>query len=331
MAGKALGASLPNPFTDAIVTGKARYTMDLAIEGLLHLKVLRSPHAHARIVSIDRSTALAVPGVVAVYTYEDVPKRLFSSALHEDHLVDPDDITLLGNVARFVGQRVAAVVAETEAAAEAGCRALHVEYEILPAVFDPVLAVQPGAPVLHDRDLLTASNNIFCTLQGEIGDIAKGFKEADAVHEQTYSTTRVQHVHLETHGSIAWKGEDNRWHIRTSSQAPFAARKKLAYIMGIPERALHVFTERVGGGFGGKQEMVSEDLVLFATMKLGRPVKWEWSREEEFIGATTRHQMTTRVKIGARKDGKLTALDVEGIAADAAAANAALRKRANWS
>ena len=183
------------------------------------------------------------------------------------------------------------------------------EYEILPAVFDPVLAVQPGAPLLHDKDLVTASNNIFCTLQGEIGDVARGFKEADVLHEQTYSTTRVQHVHLETHGSIAWKGEDDRWHVRTSSQAPFAARQKLAYIMGIPPRDLHVFTERVGGGFGGKQELVSEDLVLFATMKLGRPVKWEWSREEEFIGATTPHQMTTRA--GARKDGTLTALDVE--------------------
>ena len=142
--------------------------------------------------------------------------------------------------------------------------------------------------------------------------MAKGFKEADAIHEMTYSTSRVQHVHLETHGSIAWKGEDGRWHVRTSSQGPFTVRTKLAYLMGVTPRDVHVFTERVGGGFGGKQEMVSEDLSLFASMKLGgRPVKWEWTREEEFIGATTRHQMTTRIKIGARKDGTLTALDVQ--------------------
>ncbi len=311
VAGNSLGASLPNPFTDAILTGHARYTMDIAIDGLLHLKVLRSPHAHARIIKIDRTKALAVPGVVAVYTHEDVPQRHFSSALHEDHLVDPDDILLLDNVVRFVGQRLAAVVAETEGAAEAACRALEVEYEILPAVFDPVLAMEPGAPVLHDRDSLSNSGNIFLTLQGEIGDVAKGFREADAIHEQTYSTTRVQHVHLETHGSIVWKGDDNRWHVRTSSQAPFAVQKKLAYVMGMSIRDIHVFTERVGGGFGGKQEMVSEDLVLFAAVKLGRPVKWEWTREEEFIGATTRHPMTTKVKIGARKDGTITALDVQ--------------------
>ena len=217
---------------------------------------------------------------------------------------------MLDNVVRFVGQRVAAAVAETEAAAEAACRLLEVEYELLPPVFDPEMAMEPSAPILHEKKSVAFLDNVYVDIHGELGSVEQGFKDADAIHEMTYATSRAQHVHLETHGSLAWRGDDGRLHVRTSSQAPFIAKQKLCYLFGLYDRDVHVFTERVGGGFGGKQEMISEDLCALAALKTGRPVMWEFTRAEQFIAATTRHQMTTHVKLGAKKDGTLTAIQV---------------------
>ena len=162
---------------------------------------------------------------------------------------------------------------------------------------------------MHDKGL-GGTGNVYVDIHGEVGSVADGFAAADVVHEATYSTSRVQHVHLETHGSIAWRDADGRVHVRTSSQAPFIVQQKLSHLFGLPNRNIHVFTERVGGGFGGKQEMVTEDLCVLATLTIGRPVKWEYTREEQFTAATTRHQMTTRVKLGAKRDGTLTAIQV---------------------
>ena len=310
VAGKACGASVPEPVRRRRSSPAGRATpWTWRSRGFCTSRCCARPTPTPASSPSDATRPWRCPGWSTIFTWEDVPRRLYSTALHEDHLVDPDDTYVLDNVVRFVGQRIAAVVAETEAAAERACRLLDVTYEILPAVFDPVAAMAPDAPILHDKGG-EEKGNIFVDIHGEVGSVADGFKAADAVHEMTYSTSRVQHVHLETHGSIAWHGDDGRLHIRTSSQAPFVVQQKLCHIFGLRARDLHVFTERVGGGFGGKQEMVSEDLCLLATRKTGRPVKWEFTREEEFIGATTRHQMTTRVKLGANRDGTLTAIDI---------------------
>ncbi|QJT03757.1 molybdopterin-dependent oxidoreductase [Streptomyces asoensis] len=313
--GKAVGRSVGAPAAEDVVTGRAEFTMDTRLDGMLHLKVLHSPHAHARIVSIDKSAALAVPGVRRVYTWQDVPRRRFTTAIHTDHLVDPDDTRILDDTVRFVGQRVVAVLADTVGAAEEGCRKTVVEYEVLPAVFDPLEAMTEGAPQLHGSDdpfVRDPVHNILLELHTRIGDVDAGFAEADVIHEGTYFSPRVQHAHLETHGSIAWM-ENGRLNVRTSSQSPSIAKVKLAYLFALRPDQLRVFCKRVGGGFGGKQEVISEDLAALATLDTGRPVCFEYTREEEFTTASPRHPMTLTVKLGAKADGTLTAFQVRNV------------------
>ncbi|GJE28429.1 molybdopterin-dependent oxidoreductase [Methylobacterium organophilum] len=317
-AGDPVGRSLPAPAGPGVVSGRTPYTFDLAIPGLLHLKVLRAPHAHARILQIDRAAALAVPGVVAVLTHEDVPARRFSTGRHENPHDDPADTLILDAVVRFKGQRVAAVVAESEAAAEAGCRALVVEYETRPAVFDPDAAMRPEAPRVHDGSdrpgedapPLLSHPNLAGEAHGRIGDVEAGFAEADAIHEGTYVSQRVQHAHLETHGAVGWLDAEGRLVIRSSTQVPFLTRDALCALFDLDRDRVRVLCERVGGGFGGKQETLTEDLVALAILKTGRPVKWEMTRAEQFAASTTRHPMRVRVKLGAKRDGTLTAIQL---------------------
>ena len=312
--GAAVGRNLAAPAGQAIVTGGVRYTMDVAIDGLLHMKILRAPHASARVVSIDASAALALPGVAAVLTHRDAPQKLFSTARHELATDDPADTMVLDSIIRFAGQRVAAVVAATEAAAEAGRDLISVKYEILPAVFDPEEATRPGAPVVHDKPtscgIADPQRNLVAEVGGEVGSIAAGFAEADVIHEGTYVTQRVQHAALETHGSIGWLDDTGRLTLRTSTQVPFLVRVALCDLFGLPREKVRVFSERVGGGFGGKQEMLTEDIVALAVLKTGRPVKLELTRQEQFVGTTTRHPMRITMKIGARRDGQLTAISM---------------------
>lgn len=315
-AGAAFGRSLPAPAGPDIVRGTARYTFDTEIEGLLHIKLLRSPHAHARIVAIDRSAAMAVAGVHAILTHEDAPSVLFSTARHEKDWMDPEDTRILDDVVRFVGQKVAAVIAESEGAAEEACRRLKVDYEILPALIDPEQAMAPGAPLVHPERtsanrIADAQRNLVAERHGEFGNVASALATSAVTYEATFHSHRVQHAALETHGGLAWLDGTGVLNVRTSTQVPFLTRRALSDIFGLPMDKVRVFCERVGGGFGGKQEMFVEDILALAALKTGRPVKLELTREEQFIATSTRHPMRVHIKAGADAEGMLTALQLD--------------------
>ncbi|WP_315914838.1 molybdopterin cofactor-binding domain-containing protein [Arthrobacter sp. lap29] len=315
-----VGDSPGAPAGRAVVTGAARYTLDVDpadYPGLLHMKLLRSPHAHAKVLSIDTTAALALPGVRAVFTHHDSPAQLFSTAQHELFTDDPDDTLVLDSIMRYVGQRVAAVVADSVHEAEAGVRALVVNYEERNAVFDPQEALRPGAAAVHgDKDAKASRigdpvRNIVAELHTELGDVAAGLAGADVLHEEIYTTQRVQHTALETHAAIGTLDAGGRLHVRSSTQTPFLTRRALCRVFGLPEEDVRVVAGRVGGGFGGKQEMLTEDIVALAVLALRRPVQLEYTRTEQLTASTTRHPFTIKIAAGARNDGTLTALAVD--------------------
>ncbi len=315
--GPTVGQSISPPAARRVVTGTEPYTFDTDLPGALVLRVLGSPHAHARIRSIDTTAAEHIAGVELILTHENVPSQRFSTARHENRLDDPDDTRVLDDVVRFVGQRVAAVVATTAAIAEEACRRIQVDFDVLPAVFDPEEARSPGAPLLHaeltsiDRVEEAGRNVIVGIHDGMGGDPDQALEAAAVTVTGTWQTQRISHGQLETHGSIGRLDEHGRLVIRTSSQVPFLVRDELCVLLDLPTEKIRVFTKRVGGGFGGKQEILTEDLVAIAVLRTGRPVAYEMSRTEEFTRTSVRHPMRVRVSLGAESDGRLTAMKVD--------------------
>lgn len=305
----------PEKKVDAVklVQGKPAFAADIEKRGMLVAKVLLSPHAHARIKKIDTSQAKALPGVAAVLTWQDIPRVVFSSAGQSDPIPGPLDMFSLDNKVRFVGDRVAFVAAETAEIAEKAVSLIKVDYEILPWILDSSEAMQPTAVRIHDEPEFVnfadsdPSRNLAAKIRIDIGDVEKGYKEADEIFEAEYKVPKVQQVSIEPHVVVTYWDEDDRLVIRTSTQVPFHVRRILAPVLGLPVKRIRVIKPRIGGGFGGKQEVMIEDVAAHLTIATKRPVIYEYTREEEFIAARSRHPMKIRMKTGVKRDGTITA------------------------
>lgn len=305
----------PEKKVDAVklVQGKPAFTDDMELRGMLYAKVLWSSAAHARIKRIDASKARALEGVHAVLTYKDIPRVVYSTAGQSDPIPGPLDMFSLDNKVRYVGDRVAFVAAESEEIAERALELIEVEYEELPMVLDPRDAMKPNAPRIHDELEYVnfaesdPSRNIAAQIEFELGSVEKGFKQADFVFEDEYIVPKVQQVSVEPHVAVTYWDEDDRLVIRTSTQVPFHARRILAPVLRLPPKRIRVIKPRIGGGFGGKQEVMIEDVAAHLTIATGRPVRFEYTREEEFVNARSRHPMRVRVKTGVKKDGTIVA------------------------
>jgi CO/xanthine dehydrogenase Mo-binding subunit len=323
---KGVGVSIPRPDGPEKVTGRVQYVADIQPKGLLHAKLLRSPHAHAKIVSIDTTAARALPGVRAVLTAKDIP-HLKKKAPTRAHAV------LAIDRAVFMGQPVAAVAADELAIAEEALDLIKVEYQVLPASIDPLKAMLPGAPpvadagteadtseaLAHSAVAIAKSEapakavNISQQARLQRGDPAAGFAQSDHVLEKTYRVPMVHQGYLEAHAVLADWDRNGLLTLWASTQGSFNTRSEVADVLGIPENQIRVIPVECGGGFGGKIRALCEPITAVLAQVTKRPVRYVMTRREELQAGMPAPQVIIKLKTGVKRDGTLMALDAETV------------------
>lgn len=299
----AIGRRLP--IRDAVdkVTGRTRYTADMSLPGMLHGAMLTSPHAHARIVSIDDTEAKAMPGVHAVLTTFNTPDFYFNSSSRFRGFGIAKNEQAFPRTMRFVGDRVAAVAAETEELAQEALKKLKIEYEILPAVFEMADALKADAPQIHEQ----SPGNILGGKKLGCGDVDKALAEAEVVVETTMIMPKVCHCAIEPHAALAdWNGR--KLTIWSAAQNVFGFRDLIAEMLKLPMNRVRMIRPAVGGGFGGKVEITIEPMAALLAVHCCKPVKMVYTRAQCFTSTRTRHRAEVTITLGAKQDGTLTAL-----------------------
>jgi putative selenate reductase molybdopterin-binding subunit len=299
----------------ALVTGKPVFVADAPDRpGTLHLALLTSPHAHARIRSIDTSRAEALEGVALVLDHTNTPEKRYTTAGQGYPEPSPYDTRMFNPKVRYVGDRVAVVAADTLAIARRALTLIDVDYEVLEPVLSIDEALAEGAPLVHDEpcpDAWDPEHNVAAYSEAIAGDVEAGMAASDVTVEVTIETHYAQHTPIETHVIASHLDEHDRLVLVTSTQVPFHARRIVAYLLDVPVHRIRVIKPRIGGGFGAKQEILLEDLAALTTLRTGRPARMAITRPQEFVSSRTRHPMRIRMALGAAQDGTLRAIDME--------------------
>ena len=312
MSYQIIGQSIPRVDNTGKVTGDARYTADVLLPGTLWAKTLRSPYPHARIARVDTSRAEKAPGVRAILTGADVRGILYGRRYRDISVLAQDRV-------RFIGERVAAVAADTLEQTEEALEFLEVDYEELPAIFDPVAALQEGAPIIHPDvnsypglpKPLARPSNAFVNDIFTRGNIAEGFAQSDVVVENTFTVSRVHQAFLEPHCCLVWIDEQDRVQMWSPNKAPQGLKESMSAALNIPKEKIRVNPVAIGGDFGGKGAPIDEPICYLLALRTGRPVKMVMEYREEFVAGAPRHAAVIRLKTGVKRDGTMVAHEME--------------------